>query len=134
MPEISWTESKHALSYEIRLRRLDDQWDYIRKQTIYTSLIVETGYLEQQFTRDSTVKVIDFKVIVFITAKDSSYVPYYSDYDGQHPLTPELEIIANQLGLEPGQNDNILGGKGFFTSYYTVSDTIGVRFRKENLP
>ena len=129
-PKIFWTRSQHALSYTLLIRGQKSSVDttvFLPEQNI-------TKYFQQHPDETNFVETIEIN----ITAYDSSRLPYRNSYGYYHenwrdPYGENISIdeIGQQLNLVPGQNDNIIGGTGYFASSYTITDSAIIRYKKE---
>jgi len=126
-PEIQWSASEHAFVYNLIINR--DFGISSFDTTSFLPSIYDKNNVEDQriteWTRKNQIK---------ITAYDSTYLPWpvFDDMDFNHQNNI-IDRYIKEFGYRLGYNDNIKGGAGHFSSRYTITDSIIIRFKKEIL-
>jgi len=129
-PEIAWSKSEHALSYELLI--VEKEGIKGRITTIDTSVVLPSLYPIQNLQLDTTISWIDLAVIIEVVAHDSSFLAY-PDKNKSSDENIQIENLADKLQLSYGQNTNVNGGIGFFASFTTITDTVVIRFKREKV-
>ncbi|MBN2008926.1 hypothetical protein JW960_06240 [candidate division KSB1 bacterium] len=130
-PVISWMPSKHALSYKIDLKGMNSIYRIAFKTTYETSTKLPFFEPDNYNYSDSTFFMQTIRLVLTITAMDSSFLPDESWSLDQSELERFSEL-SDKLKFDSGQNNNLAQGLGYFASYYSITDTILVRFRKDD--
>jgi len=124
LPQLSWTKSRHALSYLVKMEG--------GKAAVDTCVYLPEDGPERYFRRyPEAIEYIE-KIAISIVAYDSSYLPYYNlNYPDPYGENSKIHQVALAMGLQSGQNDNLEGSRGYFASSHTITDSVIVRYIKE---
>lgn len=129
-PVVLWNRSEHALSYKLTLLDINDSRYLTQSFTIdTTTTLPPLSHAYLLSPNDTTILSKNFRVLLKITALDSSYLPNGNLFTSEE--SERINELRHKLGLSFGQNENVSGGKGFFASYYSVTDTVIICFIKE---
>ncbi len=124
-PQIRYSKSEHAFWYSIGIF-------YNGIASFDTCSVLPA--IEHASLKDTLVSEWTEKIKIKITAFDSTFLPYqHSYYYDLNKIDPIIEDYISK-GMKSGENDNIHGGGfGYFSSTYTITDSVIVRFKKEIL-
>ncbi|MBN2412252.1 hypothetical protein JXQ31_11215 [candidate division KSB1 bacterium] len=126
-PEIQWSASEHAFVYSLSINRFSGISSF--DTTSFLPAIRDEKNVQDQGITEWTEKYQ-----IKITAYDSTYLPWpvfdYEDFNSQNNL---IDKYIEERGYHTGYNDNIKGGAGYFSSRYTITDSIIIHVKKEIL-
>ena len=114
VPCISWTRSANAYDYNLSITNVKKEWDSGGFATSDTTVSMPILYSFNAMRDDTTISSMKIETAIKITARDSSYQSCFKS----------ISLLTGE------QNTNITGGKGYFTSYCAVFDTVYLNIKR----
>jgi len=130
LPVIEWMPSNHAFVYKIDMDKSEALYSFT--QSSHLPLLSNWG---NEYILNPEIREWVQNCQVQVTAYDSTRLP--STVNSTYNVNNQNEFIEKYIrewGYKTGYQDNNQGGIGYFSSCYTITDTLIIRFKKEIAP